>query len=127
MAFFALIDDEPVGFALTIPNFNEALARAYPRPGIPEFVTMAQVAWHWKVRKSIKGVRMPLLGVKQEHRNKGVELAMLLELMKALLPSHYQYLDSGWVLETNSLIKITESLGGRVYKTHRFFEKNLRG
>ena len=126
LAFFALIDDQPVGFALTIPNFNEALARAYPRPGIPEFVTMAQVAWHWKVRKSIKGVRMPLLGVKQEHRNKGVELAMLLELMKALLPSHYQYLDSGWVLETNSLIKITESLGGTVYKTHRFYEKKLR-
>ena len=127
LAFFALIDGEPVGFALSIPNFNEALARAYPRPGIPEFVTMAQVAWHWKVRKSIKGVRLPLLGVKQEHRNKGVELAMLLELMKALLPSHYQYLDSGWVLETNALIKITESLGGRVYKTHRFFEKRLRG
>ena len=125
LAFFAEIDGEPVGFALSIPNFNEALSRAYPRPGFPEIVTMAQVAWYWKVRKSIKGVRMPLLGVKKEHRNKGVELAMLLELMKALLPSQYEYLDSGWVLETNSLIKITESLGGRVYKTHRFYERDL--
>ena len=125
LAFFAEIDNEPVGFALTIPNFNEALRRAYPRPGVPEFVTMAQVAWHWKVRKSIRGVRMPLMGVKKEYRNKGVELAMLLEVMKALLPSPYDYLDSGWILETNPLIKISTSLGGQVYKTHRFYEKSL--
>ena len=125
LAFFAEIADEPVGFALTIPNFNEALRRAYPRPGVPEIVTMAQVAWHWKARRSIRGVRMPLMGVKQEYRNKGVELAMLLAVMKALLPSQYDYLDSGWILETNPLIKISQSLGGKVYKTHRFYQKSL--
>ena len=86
LACFAEISGEPVGFALSIPNFNEALHRAYPRPGVPEWFTMAQVAWHWKIRRSIKGVRMPLMGVRQEFRNKGVELAMMLELMKALLP-----------------------------------------
>ncbi len=125
LAFFAEIAEEPVGFALTIPNFNEALRKAYPRPGVPELFTMAQVAWHWKVRRSIRGVRMPLMGVKKEHRNKGVELAMLLEAMKALLPSQYDYLDSGWILETNPLIKISTSLGGKIYKTHRFYQKSL--
>ena len=125
LAFFAEIADEAVGFALTIPNFNEALRRAYPRPGVPELFTLAQVAWHWKVRKSIRAARMPLMGVKKEHRNKGVELAMLLEVMKALLPSQYDYLDSGWILETNPLIKISLSLGGKIYKTHRFYEKSL--
>ena len=125
LAFFAEINGEPVGFALTIPNFNEALRKACPRPGVPEPWTMLQVSWHWKVRKSIKGVRMPLMGVKQAYRNKGVELAMLLACMKALLPSQYDYLDSGWVLETNELIKISVSLGGKVYKTHRFYEKAL--
>ena len=125
LAFFAEIAGEPVGFALTIPNFNEALRRAYPRPGVPEIWTMAQVAWHWKIRRSIRGVRMPLMGVKQEHRNKGVELAMLLEVMKALLPSRYDYLDSGWILETNPLIKISVSLGGQIYKTHRFYQRSL--
>ena len=88
---------------------------------------MAQVAWHWKIRRTIRGVRMPLMGVKQEHRNKGVELAMLLEVMKALLPSRYDYLDSGWILESNPLIKISVSLGGQIYKTHRFYQKSLGG
>ena len=54
LAFFAEIAGEPVGFALTIPNFNEALRPAHPRPGVPEVFTMAQVAWHWKIRRSIR-------------------------------------------------------------------------
>lgn len=125
LAFFAEIDGEPVGFALSIPNFNEALGKAYPRPGVPELFTMAQLGWYWKVRKSIKGVRMPLMGVKAEHRNKGVDLAMLLALMKAMLPSQYEYLDSGWILESNQLISISLNLGNEIYKTHRFYEKSL--
>ena len=125
LAFFAEIDGEPVGFALSVPNFNEALHKAYPRPGIPELFTLAQVGWHWKIRKSIKSVRMPLMGVKQEHRDKGVDLALLHALLKAMLPSHYEYLDSGWILETNQLIKISISLGNEIYKTHRFYEKSL--
>ena len=44
--------------------------------------------------------------------------------MKALLPSRYDYLDSGWILETNPLIKISLSLGGKVYKTHRFYRES---
>ncbi len=127
LAFFAEIAGEPVGFALALPDFNEALRLAYPRPGVPELFTMAQLLWHWKIRRSIKGARMPLMGVKKEQRNKGVELAMLLAMTKALLPSGYDYLDSGWVLETNPLIKISTSLGGKVYKRHRFYEKSLLG
>lgn len=126
LAFFAEIDGEPVAFALSVPNFNEALHKAYPRPGVPELFTLAQVGWHWKIRKTIKGVRMPLMGVKQEHRDKGIDLALFLALMKAMLPSHYEYLDSGWILETNQLISISLSLGNKIYKTHRFYEKALR-
>lgn len=125
LAFFAEIDGDPIGFALSIPNFNEALHRARPRPGVPELYTLAQVFWRWKVRKAIKSVRMPLMGVKQEHRGKGVELALFLELMKALLPSQYDYLDSGWILETNSLVSISLNLGSQIYKTHRFYQKSL--
>lgn len=127
LAFFAEIDGEPIGFALSIPNFNEALRVAYPRPGLPQLFTLARVLWHWKIRRAIKGVRMPLMGVKQEHRNKGVELALFLALMKALLPSRYDYLDSGWILETNPLISISLNLGSQIYKTHRFYQKTWSG
>lgn len=124
LAFFAEIDGEPVAFALSIPNFNDALHKAYPRPGVPELFTLAKVAWHWKIRKSIKSVRMPLMGVKKEHRDKGVDLALFLALMKSV-PEQYEFLDSGWILEINQLVSISLSLGNEIYRTHRFYEKSL--
>ncbi len=125
MAFFAEVDGEPAGFNLSIPNFNEALHRAYPKPGTPELITLAKAGWHWKIAKTIKGVRTPLMGVKAEYRNMGVDLALHYALTKALMPSQYEYIDSGWILETNKLIKIGESLGNKIYKTYRFYEKAL--
>lgn len=125
MAFFAEIRSEPVGFALAIPNLNEALSRAYPRPGEPEIWTLLKVLWHWRIRPIIKGLRFPLMGVLAEHRNKGVELALLLGLAGALIPSRYESLDSSWVLETNPLLDIVHKIGGENYKRHRIYEKRL--
>lgn len=124
-AFFAECDGKPVGFSLAIPNLNEALAHARPNPRIPELFTLLGVVWHWKIRRTIRGLRLPLMGVLAEHREKGVELALLLATMKAALPSQYRYMDSGWILETNKLISISLKLGNKIYKTHRFYERQL--
>lgn len=126
LAFFALVKGEPAGFALALPNLSEALHRAYPRPGTPELLTLLKALWHWRLRPSIVGSRLPLLGVKSEFRNRGVDLALMLAVFDALDPSRYHYLDSGWVLETNDLMKIMNNLGLESYKTHRFYQKSLR-
>lgn len=126
LAFFAEIDGQPAGFALSVPDFNEVVSKAYPRPGVPELWSLAQIGWNWKVRNIIKGVRMPLMGVKSEFRDRGVDLAMFLALMRSLMPSKYEYLDSGWILETNELVKISLSLGNQIYKTHRLYSKMLK-
>jgi len=42
-----------------------------------------------------------------------------------LLPSRYNFLDSGWILETNPLVKMAEGFGMPIYKTHRFYEKRF--
>jgi len=126
MAFFAMVDGEPAGFMLSLPDFNEVLQKAYPRPGEPELWTMVKAGWYWKVKNIIRGVRAPLMGVKAEFRNKGVDLVLLHKTLNALLALPYDFLDAGWILETNELVKIGENLGGKVYKTHRFYEKHLR-
>jgi len=33
LAFFAEVNGEPAGFSIAVPDFNEALQKAYPRPG----------------------------------------------------------------------------------------------
>ena len=125
LAFFAEVDGEPAGFNLSIPNLNEAVHRAYPRPGEPELWTMAKAGWHWKIRPIIKGIRTPLMGVKHEFRDKGVDLMLHYTLLKAVMPTRYQYVDSGWILETNELVQIALKMGSKIYKTHRFYEKRF--
>jgi GNAT superfamily N-acetyltransferase len=125
LAFFAEHKGEAVGFALAIPNMNEVLARVYPRPGVPEWWSLLKAFYYWKVKKVIRSVRLPLMGVVPEFRNRGVDLALMHAISQAMLPSQYDYLDAGWILETNSLLSIIGKVEGKPYKTHRFYEKAL--
>lgn len=126
IAFFAEVDGELAGFALAIPNFNEVLAKVYPRPGVPELWSLLKAGYYWKVKGIIRGARFPLLGVVKEHRNKGVDMALVYHLLMALLyKTRYDSLDSGWVLETNSLVTILDKIGAQPYKTHRFYVKSI--
>lgn len=125
MAFFAEIGGELAGFALAIPNFNEVLLKAYPKPGTPEIISLIKSLWYWKVTRIIRGVRLPLMGVRPQYRDIGVDVALIFHILDALRPTQYDYLDAGWILETNELCKIMDKYGGHRYKTHRFYEKRL--
>ncbi len=125
LAYFAEIDGKAVGFALAIPNLNEALALAKPHPKTPEFITLLKVLYYWKIKRVIKGVRLPLMGVLKEHRNKGIDVAFMFTLLEKMLNSSYEFLDAGWILETNQLLSIVEKVGTDFYKTHRFYEAQL--
>lgn len=124
MAFFAEVDGEPAGFSLSVPDFNEMLKRAYPRPAVPEIWTLLQVGWHWKVAKTTRGTRCPLMGVKEEYRNMGIHMALLSATYENM-PEQYTHIDCGWVLETNPLHDMSLKLGADPYKTHRWYEKSL--
>jgi L-amino acid N-acyltransferase YncA len=100
--------------------------RAYPRPGEPELFTLLKVLWHWKVRKVIDTVRVPLMGVKEKYRGRGVDAVMYAHVLKAITDCGYFHSDSGWILETNeAMISIAKNFGSHIYKTHRLYEKAL--
>ena len=123
MAFFAEVDGQAVGFSLAVPDFNEMLKRAYPRPGVPEILTLLQVGWHWKVAKTTRGTRLPLMGVKEQYRNMGIHTALLSATYENM-PEQYTHIDCGWVLESNPLHDMSLKLGADPYKTHRYYEKS---
>jgi GNAT superfamily N-acetyltransferase len=100
------------------------LKRAYPRPGVPEIWTLLQVGWHWKLAKTTRGTRLPLMGVKEAHRNKGIHSALLSATYENM-PEQYTHIDCGWVLESNPLHDMSLKLGANPYKTHRYYEKDL--
>lgn len=127
-AFFAYVEDQPAGFVMAIPDFNQVLHKVYPRPGVPEIVTLAQALWYWKIRPVIHWARIPLMGVKEPFRNKGVDAALYYHVLMALLNDpRITDSDSGWILEANeNMVSIARSFGSTIYKTHRFYQKTLR-
>lgn len=127
-AFFADVDGQPAGFVMAIPDFNQVLKLAYPRPGEPELFTLLKALWYWKIRPVIDWARIPLMGVKESYRNKGVDAVLYYYILSALMNSkHIHHSDSGWILEANeNMVSIAKSFGSEIYKTHRFYEKRCK-
>jgi GNAT superfamily N-acetyltransferase len=126
LAFFAYVKGDPAGMMIAIPDFNQVLKKAYPKPGTPEIFTLLKALYHWKLRPAIDWVRVPLLGVKPQYRNKGVDVAMQFAIMDAVIKGGYAHSDSGWVLETNkAATSVTQNAGGEIYRRFRYFEKTF--
>jgi GNAT superfamily N-acetyltransferase len=126
-AFFADVEGQPAGFVLAIPDFNQVLQKARPRPGVPEFVSLLRALWYWKIRPVIDTARIPLMGVKDTYRNKGVDAVLYYHVLMALLNDpHIQHSDSGWILEVNeNMVSIALSFGSSIYKKHRLYQKTF--
>lgn len=124
LAFFAYVADEPAGFILAVPDFNQVLQKAVPNPKTPEAITLLKALYYWKIKPIIDCVRIPLLGVKREFRNKGVDTVLYHHVLQAALNDNYQNSDAGWILSTNEpMVSIARNFGSDVYKTFRYFEK----
>jgi GNAT superfamily N-acetyltransferase len=120
-------EGEAVGFGILLPDLNQPLRLAYPRPGMPETLTMLKLLWHWKVRRKVDWVRGFALGVLPEFRGRGVDAMMYLELIKGALARGFTWAELSWTLETNFMInRSMELLGAKVYKTYRMYEKQLQ-
>lgn len=119
-------DGEPIGFGLSLPDLNEPLLKAYPRPGVPEAWTMLKLLWYWKVRRRVRWLRVFALGVLPEYRGRGVDALMYLETARKAVQKGYEWAEMSWILENNVMMnRSIEMLGGEVYKTYRMYEKSL--
>lgn len=127
LAFFGYVNDVPAGFIMGVPDFNEVLYRARAKPGTPEIITLLKALYFWKIRPVIDTARVPLMGVKEEYRKKGLDAAMYFYLLRALMNNPiYLHSDSGWILSTNdTMVSISLNFGSRIYRTYRYYDRAL--
>jgi ribosomal protein S18 acetylase RimI-like enzyme len=119
-------DGEVVGFGIALPDLNQPLHDAYPRPGTPEPLTMLKFLWNWKVLKRVDWIRAWALGVLPEYRGQGFDSLMYLELARASVRKGYKWAEMSWILENNTMVnRAIALLGGKVYKTYRVYQKQL--
>lgn len=126
LGFFAEKEGEQLGFILLLPNFNQVLKHAYPRPGVPEWITLLKAFWHWKIRPKIYQVRVILLGVREEYRGQGIDRMLLSKAFPAAVEAGYWWGEASWLLETNDAVnRTTEASGFRRYKVYRIYQRPL--
>ncbi len=74
--FFVFKGERPVAAGLPIPDLNQALHRAYPRPGVPEWWTMAKMLYNWEGER-VTTIRAFAGGVVEEYRPQGSTHSLL--------------------------------------------------
>lgn len=126
MAFFAEVEGTARAFLLGLPDMNQVLYHAYPRPGKPEWFTLLQMLWHWKIRSKITRVRVMLLGIEEGYRNIGIDAALFTQAYQAGHTLGWPQADGGWVLDSNEpMNSLAKALNGRIYRRFRFYEQAL--
>ncbi|MBN8870218.1 MAG: hypothetical protein J0H66_10100 [Solirubrobacterales bacterium] len=114
-------DGETVGAALTLPDFNQVLAKM----GGTIFPTGW---WHFLTgKRKINSVRILALGVKKAYQHTGVAAALYVKHIQNTDPDGVMKGEAGWILETNEpMNRALEGMGGQVSKKFRIYEKALR-
>lgn len=116
----AEIDEDPVGFALQLPDLNQAFKRMDGR-----LVPLGWVKFLWH-RRRIDTARVLALGVKPEHRRRGIDTMLILHLFQEGLRAGYSRAECAWILEDNlPMRRGLERIGGRVDNVYRVFEKTI--
>jgi len=119
--FIAEYDGEPAGMSLVLPDMNQALKKADGRL-FP--LGLLKILWH---RRKIDAWRMPVLGVRQGHRLKGIEVVFCCRTYDVAKKNrNYGKGELSWVLESNTATHaVLKRLGARRSKTYRIYEKPL--
>jgi hypothetical protein len=120
MTLIAEEDGRPVGFMGMVPDFHFVLKHMN---GSLNPISIAKALYY---SKKIRDLRVMLLGVKKEFRNKGIEALLFREGFKPIKKGNFQRVEFSWILEDNLPIQRTiETMDGRLYKKYRIYEKPL--
>ena len=111
------VGDRIVGFALALPDINEALKHA----GGSLFPTgLLKILYYQRL---IHSVRVLALGVTEEHRAAGLGAAFYATLVHNARKLGYGKCEMSWILEDNVLMnRSLQVMGAKRYKTYRIYE-----
>ena len=119
-AFIAEKDGEPVGAALTLPDYNQVLTHLNGRL-LP--FGWAKALWY---RRKIDRVRVFALGVKPEYQHTGVGAKLYEMHWDAGARTRQNHGETGWTLESNKAMnRAMERMGGKIVRTYRIYERLL--
>ena len=120
LCVIAELAGEPVGFALQLPDYNVAFKHMNGR-----LLPFGWAKFLWYKRK-IRHTRVVTMGVKPEHRKRGIDSMLIVQLHIESSKFDMPRGECSWILEDNAPMRRgLERIDGKVYKTYRVFEKPI--
>jgi GNAT superfamily N-acetyltransferase len=113
------VGDRVVGFALALPDANQALKTA---KGSLFPTGLLKILYHQRL---IKSVRVLALGVVEEYRTSGLAAGFYATLVRNARKLGFGDTEMSWILEDNVLMnRSLEAMGAKRYKTYRIYDWN---
>jgi GNAT superfamily N-acetyltransferase len=120
MALIAEVGSRPVGFAIALPDVNEALQHLDGKLGPVELVKL------WWFTRRIKRVSFKILIIVPEYQGRGIEALLILRVAQAIWNKGYREVDMSLTGEENLKSSLfQEHIGFTVYRRYRIYQKDL--
>ncbi len=120
MALLAEVNCQTAGFALALPDVNEALQHVN---GKLDLAGMAKLWWY---SRKLSRVSFKILVMLPEYQGRGVEAVLIERISRAIWELGYREIDMSLTGEDNMRsTRLQENLGFKVYRRYRVYEKTL--
>ena len=121
MMLIAEMQGENAGVALSLPNFNEILARIKKTPHL---LRLPHILWLMKTRR-INWARQVVYGISPRFRDRGLHAWLLYEQF-VCAKQRYANATLGWIEESNTeILENSYMVGGIQQQEWRIYEKSL--
>ncbi len=120
LSFIIELGDRPIAFALSIYDANQAVKKVNGRLFPFGFITLLATM------KKTRRFRLILMGVLEEYRRQGLEVALYAHVIEEGLKRGFQEAEMSMIVETNeAMISSVQRMPVERYRTWRVYRKDL--
>jgi GNAT superfamily N-acetyltransferase len=121
LVIFGLVDGEPVGWALGLPNLNEAVQKA---DGLRHPWDYGRLWWYARQRPEC--VSFKSIAVDPDYWSRGVDAAMVYALVQAARAKGYCWMDLSLTSTDNPMTTLLAGrMGAELYRRYRVYRLEL--
>jgi hypothetical protein len=118
---FALKNNEPVGFAVALPNYNEVFKHLRNGKMFP--FGIFKYLWF---KQQIRGARILILGVSPVYKKTGIDLLLYEKISQQAYKRNVTQAEACYVMEGNKpMYSILSKSGGEIVKVYRIYSLSV--